>query len=79
MKLKMTNKKKTSLQFYAGLIITMFGIILLFVGLFLPPLGIIDWSVLTAFGEIATFSGCLIGIDYTYKYKSQSIKTKKNE
>ena len=30
----------------------------------------IDPSVLTAFGEIATFAGSLIGIDYTYKYKS---------
>lgn len=65
----MTNEKKTSIQFIVGLGITLIGIGLLFVGLFLPPIGAIDWSVLTAFGEIATFSGCLIGIDYSYKVK----------
>lgn len=65
----MTNEKKTSIQFIVGLGITIIGIVLLFVGLFLPPIGAIDWSVLTAFGEIATFSGCLIGIDYSYKVK----------
>lgn len=65
----MTNEKKTSIQFIVGLGITLIGIVLLFVGLFLPPIGAIDWSVLTAFGEIATFSGCLIGIDYSYKVK----------
>ena len=34
-----------------------------------PPLGIIDSSILAAVGEVFTFSGGLIGIDYTYKYK----------
>lgn len=65
----MTKEKKTSIQFYVGLVITILGIALLFTGLFIPPMGVIDWSVLTAFGEIATFSGCLIGIDYTYRIK----------
>lgn len=66
---RMTKEQKTSYQFITGIIVTLIGLILLFCGLFIPPMGIIDWSVLTAFGEIATFSGCLIGIDYTYKIK----------
>lgn len=58
-----------SIQFIVGIIVTFVGLALLFVGLCMPPIGTIDWSVLTAFGEIATFSGALIGIDYTYKIK----------
>lgn len=64
-----SKEQKMSIQFIVGIVITFLGIILLFTGLVMPPMGMIDWSVLTAFGEIATFSGTLIGIDYTYKIK----------
>lgn len=66
----LTQRNKANIQFFTGIAITFIGILLLFTGLVMPPMGIIDWSVLTAFGEIATFSGALIGIDYTYKIKS---------
>ena len=33
------------------------------------PQGLIDNSVLVAFGEISTFAGALFGVDYTYKFK----------
>ena len=46
-----------------------FGAILILTAFFVPPLGVIDTSVLTAFGEILTFAGSLIGIDYKYRYK----------
>ena len=45
------------------------GCILLGMGFLCPPLGEIHHSVLIAFGEILTFSGSLIGIDYKYRYK----------
>ena len=38
-------------------------------GFVLPPLAEIHQSILIAFGEILTFSGSLIGIDYRYRYK----------
>ena len=47
-----------------------FGGMLLIAGFCCPPLGEIHHSVLIAFGEILTFSGSLIGIDYHYRYKS---------
>ena len=47
----------------------MFGVILITMGFFAPPVGIIDASVLTAFGEILTFAGALFGIDAKYKTK----------
>ena len=46
-----------------------FGGLLLLAGFCCPPLGEIHHSVLIAFGEILTFSGSLIGIDYKYRYK----------
>ena len=63
-------KEKMTIQLWLGVFLAVMGIILLWVGLFLPPTGIIDASVLTALGEVFTFSGSLIGIDYTYKYKT---------
>lgn len=68
--MKVTLKEKMTIQLWLGVFIAIMGIILLWVGLFLPPTGIIDASVLTALGEVFTFSGSLIGIDYTYKYKT---------
>lgn len=43
-------------------ILCLSGIVLLFVGLYAPPEGVIDSSVLVAFGEVMTFSGALFGI-----------------
>ena len=53
-----------------ALIVILVGCGLLIAGFTVPPLGVIDNSVLVAFGEICTFVGALVGIDYTYKYKS---------
>ena len=46
-----------------------FGCALLVAGIALPPAGEIHSSVLVAFGEILTFSGSIVGIDYHYKYQ----------
>lgn len=46
-----------------------FGCALLVAGLALPPAGIIDSSLLVAYGETLTFAGSLFGIDYYYKQK----------
>ena len=59
--------KKVQLILSVGLCV--FGGVLLIAGFCCPPLGEIHHSVLIAFGEILTFSGSLIGIDYKYRYK----------
>ena len=64
-----SNKTKLTMQFLLGVIVVFAGIVMLFMGIFIPPTGIIDASILVAFGEISTFSGALIGIDYSYKFK----------
>lgn len=42
---------------------------MLFLGFYTAPQGEIHDSVLIAYGEVSTFAGALLGIDYTYKYK----------
>ena len=56
-------------QLILAVSLCVFGGLLLLAGFCCPPLGEIHHSVLIAFGEILTFSGSLIGIDYKYRYK----------
>ena len=60
---------KIELQLIAAFILSLGGLILLFCGVFIEPQGQIHESLLVAFGETATFSGALFGIDYIYKRK----------
>lgn len=52
-----------------AMILTIVGSGLLIAGFIVPPLGIIDSSVLVAFGETSTFIAAILGIDYNYKYQ----------
>ena len=45
------------------------GIVLIMSGLWIPPAGVIDGSVLIAFGEILTFVGSVMGINIHYQHK----------
>lgn len=64
----MITKKDKHLGIAVFLVI--FGVLLITAAFIVPPLGYIDPTVLTAFGEVLTFSGSLIGIDYHYRYKT---------
>jgi E3 ubiquitin-protein ligase DOA10 len=64
---------KMNLQIIAAITSLLLGFILLFIGIFCPPIGVIDSSVLIAFGEAGTFAGSCLGIDYNYKYKIQML------
>ena len=66
---KIPKNIRMTAQFILGVVVILAGLTMLFMGIFLPPLGIIDSSILVSFGEAATFSGALIGVDYNYKYK----------
>jgi hypothetical protein len=65
----MSKKLKLNLQLITAFILIIVGCGLLIAGFIVAPTGIIDPSVLTAFGETCTFGGALFGIDYNYKYK----------
>ena len=60
---------KLSIQLGLSVILVFFGIGLLIASFIVPPTGVIDSSVLVAYGETLTFVGALIGVDYSYKYK----------
>ncbi|MBQ5388079.1 MAG: hypothetical protein IIU55_03270 [Paludibacteraceae bacterium] len=57
------------LQLLLAVALCAFGCVMLTTGFICPPLAEIHHSVLIAFGEILTFSGSLIGIDYKYRYR----------
>ena len=65
----MTNKTKLNLRLIVAMILTIVGSGLLVAGFTVPPLGVIDSSVLVAFGETSTFVAAILGIDYNYKYQ----------
>lgn len=69
-----TSKKNTEnlLQLISAAVLTAVGVGLLIAGFCVPPTGVIDNSVLIAFGEVLTFVGSLFGIDYHYKFKNNA-------
>lgn len=58
---------KCTCQLIIAVLLTVAGLVLLFLGFFLAPRGEIHNSVLIAFGEISTFAGALFGVDYSYR------------
>ena len=60
---------KLNLQLLTAAVLSFGGLVLLFIGTFIAPEGQIHESLLIGFGEVATFTGALFGIDYTYKHK----------
>lgn len=64
------SQRKLTIQLLSAVLMIIIGCALLIAGFIVPPLGVIDSSVLIAFGEILTFVGALFGIDYHYKSKS---------
>ena len=57
------------LQLISAFILSLGGLVLLFCGIFIDPQGQIHESLLIGFGEVATFAGSLMGIDYHYRKK----------
>lgn len=64
----------SKIQLICAVVLIALGAVLLVAGFCVPPTGVIDNSVLVAFGEILTFVGSLFGIDYHYKYRSRGPK-----
>ena len=65
----MNKKTRLNLQLMTAIILVVIGCALLIAGFVVPPLGIIDNSILVAYGETCTFAGALFGVAYNYKYK----------
>ena len=62
-------ERKLTYQLIIASVLVVAGLTLLFLGFHYPPQGEIHDSVLIAFGEICTFAGSLVGVDYHYRYR----------
>lgn len=58
----MKDNYKEWLIFGSGIFVLFAGVILAFVGIFIPPAGVIEASVLTVIAEFLTFAGSAMGI-----------------
>lgn len=56
-----------------AVILVLIGCALILMGMFLPPIGEIHPSVLTALGEVFTFSGSLWGLNTHYRIKTDQM------
>ena len=65
----MAKNKPTYVQLALAVMMTIFGCVIITVSFFVDPKGEIHPTVLAAFGEILTFAGTVMGIDYKYKSK----------
>lgn len=65
----MNKKTRLSIQLFVAVGLVVIGCGLVISGFLVPPLGVIDSSVLVAYGETCAFAGALFGVDYSYKYK----------
>lgn len=66
---RITPERKQTIQLWLGFILAIAGLVLIGAGFLVPPMGVIDPTVLAAIGEVFTFSGALIGVDYHYQTK----------
>ena len=62
-------EKKATWQMWIASVTLLVGLGLLIGSFVVPPPGEIHPSVLAAFGEVLSFVGAIIGIDYSYKKK----------
>lgn len=64
-------KTNINIQLITAAILSVGGLAMLFCGVFIDPRGQIHESLLIGFGEVMTFAGSLMGIDYHYKSKQK--------
>lgn len=71
-----SNERKERVELWMAVFLCGFGCVLLVAGFIVDPTGVIDNSVLIAFGEISTLIGAILGVDY---HKEKVINGVKNE
>lgn len=71
-------KNNANIQLITAAFLAIIGMVLLFCGMYIDPQGEIHETVLVAYGEVLTFSGSLMGIDYNYKFKYRNNNDNRN-
>lgn len=70
---------KGKIQIICAIVGMVLGAFLIIMGMCSEPLGVLDASVNVALGEVLTFVGSIIGIDYNYKKHYNEIMRGKKE
>ena len=73
--MKIDKITKDRIQFDASLLVLLSGIVLVFVALLIEPVGIIHYSVLSAFGMLLTFVGAVWNLDIKYTFKTEEMRS----
>ena len=60
---------KANIQLITAAVLAIGGLVLLFCGVYITPQGEIHESLLVGFGEVATFAGAIMGVDYNYRHR----------
>lgn len=75
--------KTEMIKLWLAVGLCVFGCCMLIAGFIVAPLGVISQSVLIAVGEVFTFSGCILGVNYAYqskvKYLEMEIEKKQDK
>ncbi len=66
---KTKQERRLTVQLVLAVSIALFGCAMIVAAFIVPPTGEIHPSVLTALGELLTFAGAVMGIDYRYNYR----------
>lgn len=74
--MKITKNTKESIQFIASIFVLLCGIGLIAASLIMPPLGVIDPTVITCFGMFLGFVGAVWNIDLKYDFKTRELRNK---
>lgn len=61
--------RRLTIQSLSALILLLSGIALCFCAIYLPPVGVIDTSVIIVFGQILIAMGSLVGVDLAFILK----------
>lgn len=72
------NNKVEMIKIWLAVCMVIFGCGLIVAGFIVAPLGIISNSVLVAFGEVLTFAGTILGINYVYSTKMKGYEIEMN-
>jgi hypothetical protein len=72
------NNKVEMIKIWLAVGMVIFGCGLIIAGFIVAPLGIISNSVLVAFGEVLTFAGTILGINYVYSTKMKGYEIEMN-
>ena len=65
-------------RFWLGCVLIVVGIVLIFLGFYVEPVGELSGSLLGAVGEVFTLGGALVGADAYVEYRIKKIVHDKN-